>query len=333
VDLVPDAARRMEFLVDRPFTVDADLQGGPGSKMPGASGLLIHPEGVEIVERNVLFQPAPPPPPDWKMPGASGLLIHPEGVEIVERNVLFQPAPPPPPDWWGVVMLAAYRKDDLREGLPKPGTLPRFFWVSKPQQSLWPARLLAPLPKGLELLAVTDVDGDGLPGPGDRTSLARPSFEPPPEGGELRLVMDHDFSLPAPGTLGSAAGAVPVTERKIVVESRRSVPFLKQTALLALGYLAADVDQGAPKEAVEPAYFWSSGTIPAKWPLRLTASLPEGLVLFLVADLDSDGAPGPGDLSTSGFPAWHAPDGGAEIPFVLDRTFALPDSQQPVDLE
>lgn len=74
-----------------------------------------------------------------------------------------------------------------------PAARPEFLWVSEPTMLEWPVTLDAALPDGLDMIVVLDLDGSGLPGPGDLSSRPVARYQRgdagPPEVVQLQEVI------------------------------------------------------------------------------------------------------------------------------------------------
>lgn len=83
---------------------------------------------------------------------------------------------------------------DRRPG--QAGGPPAFFWRTDASKPRWPWTIEAPLPDGLELEVVVDVDGDGMPSPGDLLSAPQAEFRRPEAGAAIDVVLDRRFAMP-----------------------------------------------------------------------------------------------------------------------------------------
>ena len=86
---------------------------------------------------------------------------------------------------------------DRRSG--QPGGPPAFFWRTESVEATWPLSIDAPLPDGLHLEVVVDVDGDGMPSPGDLLSAPQAEFRPPDTGDSVDVLLDRRFAMPGAG--------------------------------------------------------------------------------------------------------------------------------------
>ena len=252
----------------------------------------------------------------------------------------------------GMVIVQGYSPGRLTEGNPPFGEPPDFYWSGLDQDDTWPLTLLAQLPIGLDVLVVVDADGDSSPSPSDWSSEALPDLQLPADGEPLRAELARHFvpsletasDLPMPlGPTGLVPGddddsavtstAVAVeapaqTASRLVLDSDPRVPFLRESTVMVVGYRAADVERGMPITGARPIAFWRSGDLQLDWPLEIEAPLPSGTTLFLILDLDADGLPSPGDLSSEAQVDFQPPPEGVKAEFVFRRAYGLPDPAQ-----
>lgn len=95
-----------------------------------------------------------------------------------------------------VVLLGFRGVDITAKGALKPGRRPQWFW-SSPLIPIEGDRVSveAPLPGGLAMFALLDLDGDLAPGPGEYMSAIVRDFAPPPEGEAAVFALDRRFGM------------------------------------------------------------------------------------------------------------------------------------------
>jgi hypothetical protein len=92
--------------------------------------------------------------------------------------------------------------------------------------------------------------------------------------------------------------------------------------LFVIAYPPEDVpEQGSGAPQAPPSFAWMSDPVAAPWPVILQVPIPPGLTASAILDLDGDGRPGWGDITSS--PMANARgDGKAPVQFVLDHPIA-----------
>ena len=347
--LPPESDLRFYAVID----MDEDGRLGPGDHLAVTPGALTPPEDIlkPLVLRIDRTLPNPTIAPQEPSGGCGGApppvvaeLPQPRTsagfhVDTVEHEQA-EPA---------MVIVQGYSQGRLVEGNPPFGEPPDFYWSARDPDADWPLSLMAQLPLGLDVLVVVDADGDASPSPSDWSSEAVLDLQLPADGEPVRVEITRtfvpqvetaeDLPLDLPRELprddddsaGSSAGAVEPpsqTATLMVLDSQPRVPFLRESTVMVVGYRAADVERGMPRSGARPISFWRSARLQLDWPLEVRAPLPSGTTLFLILDLDEDGLPSPGDLSSQPQPDYEPPADGGKASFVFQRAFGLVDPSE-----
>jgi hypothetical protein len=197
-----------------------------------------------------------------------------------------------------------------------PADAPDYLWRSKEfTPSVWPHAAELPLPQGMGVQVLLDADGDKMPSPGDpATDIQAPTSDRPTDTART-FVLDRRYESggePAPTPAArlpaiSSAGGAP---RELEITSEMQLPFLKTGRFMVAGLPPGDVFAWPP--AVRPDFLWVSEPTRLQWPVKFEAQLPDGLDLIVVLDLDGDGLPGAGDLSSQPMQSFKRGDGGVK---------------------
>lgn len=219
----------------------------------------------------------------------------------------------PAPDGASIILLG-------REvGVRAAGRGP-FLWRGAVEAGGYPTELQLPLPAdGMDVVLVLDVDGDGLPGPGDLASAPSTAFRRPAPGdsltftvaarhfagreGDLRRLVENAASRQARDTAPD-----PHALHTLVVDSTER-PGAAAAVLLVLGFQPHPHGGFPTPPQVPPDFTWRSDALPLTWPITVEAPLPSGLDLLVVLDLDDDGRPSPSDLTAAPLLRFEPPDG------------------------
>jgi len=227
------------------------------------------------------------------------------------------------------LILLGFRKKDLGPlGMPGAVARPTFEWKQPNRQVVWPVRVQVSLPQDPELrfVAAIDVDGQGRLSPGDHLSAALPLSLGPNE----TMVFDIDRTLPGPLSgssrienhqAGIPPSGPPTEMSSVLLDCNPRIPFLRKSTVMLVGYRSADLEQGIPRSGVPPNYSWRSEELMLTWPLSLQVPLPSNLTLFLILDLDGDGSPSRGDLSSGALVDDQPSREDRELSFLLDQAW------------
>lgn len=251
---------------------------------------------------------------------------------IPPRTIIVDEDPRSPPGA-GRVILVGYEPAELVDDKPAQGVSPAFFWLAPQVDASWPLRFDAPVPTGLALIAVRDVDGDQRPGPADRRSNAVVV----PESGEVSLLVDQEFLGgigPAPedprnrrvGLLLQPDG-VELAPRTLEIRSGSADRPVPLGLVMVVGYGAGGIVDGLPKPGTTPEFFFSARHEATAWPIRLEVPFPPGLDLLIVLDVDGDALPSPPDLAAPPLVAFALPLPGIAVEVVVERAFSPPDDE------
>lgn len=98
------------------------------------------------------------------------------------------------PEAAALVLLGFRAVDITAKGALKPGRRPQWYWAS-PLRAIEGTDVIvqAPLPAGLSMFALLDLDGDLAPGQGEYMSAIIRDFAPPPPDGVATFPLDRRF--------------------------------------------------------------------------------------------------------------------------------------------
>lgn len=218
-------------------------------------------------------------------------------------------------------------------GVQRQDGRPGFFWRSEPLPPRFPLHLDAPLPdEGMAVLAVLDLDGDRMPGRGDVASTVEHDFRRPAASERLRFAIDAPYlddrviDLRAqldPETAGPAPAPEEV-ERRLLVDTLQTPPSTPLGGFLVAGFPPTLHGDFRWPPAAQPSFLWRSGAQKLDWPVAMTARFARDLDLVVVLDVDADGQPGPGDLSSAPLMAFEPPPEGQTVAVELGRVLRAP---------
>ncbi len=98
------------------------------------------------------------------------------------------------PERAALVLLGFRAVDITAKGALKPGRRPQWYWASPVQAITGPqVTVQAPLPEGLAMFALLDLNGDLAPGQGEYMSAIQREFVLPPEDGVALFALDRRF--------------------------------------------------------------------------------------------------------------------------------------------
>ena len=236
------------------------------------------------------------------------------------------------------LLLLGFRDEDLDpRGMPSAVDQPSFEWKQPKRKVTWPVESTISLPQdpALRFFAVIDVDDLGRLSPGDHLSAPQPL----PQNSDAPMVFKIDRSL-TPNTNGTSSvpspegSPSPPTSKETPVPagpdgSRAPIslvcnprlPFLDRASVLLVGYPPADGVRGQPEDGKRPLYLWQSDPLALSWPVLLDVPTPSGVSLFIVLDVDGDGFPSRGDLSTARVDLTPAAARPAVQQFTLDQVW------------
>jgi hypothetical protein len=255
-------------------------------------------------------------------------------------------------------MIVGFPEDAVENSHPARGGRHEFFYETPEKIDLWPRYVALDLPEDLLFFAVLDRDGNRRPSPGDWSSAAfsagakslvevviARTFGPddraqPDEGDgaddddddddddDSSEEMDSDYGEEE-GDL-QRASVLPIgTERsvlrRVVIDASPRVPFLRRSRVLVAGFEPGSIERGMPSPQTRPSYFWASPQLSIEWPLRTEIRLPDvpGQTVYVILDLDDNGRPSPGDLSTVALPNYEAPSSRLEAEFLLNKAYSV----------
>lgn len=275
-----------------------DFIGGPVPHLAAGAALDI------AIDRRFGFHIAAPPAADAAPPPPSA-----PTSQAVELSLDGVKAPTGPVS---VLVLGHVPPRDRPESEEAP---PSYVFRSERRALSFPATLELPLPAGLEVRIVLDVDGDGRAGAADLASEPQPAFSPPTGGGAAPFVIVGPFTEPSAAFQDppSADEEWP-SDRKpglgypLRISTGVTMEFVKSGRVVVSGYTASEEPLSGP-----PAFHWASETLSLDWPLELNAPLPVGLDVVVALDLNGSGTADGGDLATSPLRAWTPPEGTSEL--------------------
>jgi hypothetical protein len=113
--------------------------------------------------------------------------------------------------------------------------------------------------------------------------------------------------------------------RRAIIDAQPRVPFLRRARILVAGFSPDSIERGMPAPLSTPSYFWSSEQLPIDWPVRAEVRLPDtpGQTVYVILDLDDNGQPSPGDLSSSALVNYEAPSARLESEFLLNKAYSV----------
>jgi len=280
------------------------------------------------------------------------------GGKLVQRGVTVQLGGKVPADWASPLMIVGFPEDAVENNHPARGGRHQFFYETPQKIDSWPKDVALELPEDLLYFAVLDRDGNRRPSPGDWSSSpfsvgARSAVEVAiartfgPDGGgqpdegdgaddddddddddDSSEEMDSDYGEGADDL--QRATVLPIgTERsvlrRVVIDAAPRVPFLRRSRILVAGFEPGSIERGMPSPQTRPSYFWASPQLSIEWPLRAEVRLPDvpGQTVYVILDLDDNGQPSPGDLSTAALPNYEAPSSRLEAEFLLNKAYSV----------
>jgi hypothetical protein len=214
------------------------------------------------------------------------------------------------------LLLLGFHDEDLDpRGMPGALGRPSFEWKQPKRRVTWPVQSIIPLPQDptMRFFAVIDVDGLGRLSLGDHLSPSQRIPENPDAPMEFKIdrTLTPELDEPADGfdsevpspLVETEVGPVPTDpdppETRVSLTLNPRVPFLDRASVMLVGYPPDDAAGDQPLTNKPPIYLWQSVPVALTWPIELHIPTPSDVSLFLVVDLDGDGAPSRGDLATA----------------------------------
>jgi len=238
------------------------------------------------------------------VPGAPDIgTFLPPGASPVAVSLQF-PAVPDAARLTAIFM--GFAEDQMEGDWALEGERPKLYWYTG---KLQPAETLSfdvPLLPGLVYLVAVDLDGSVDVNSGDLVSAPQRYAEPLPPGMALEFFIDRPFS-PGPEPGGMDLAARPTTRggerRSVIVDSAFGLLWLRKSQLMVVGLPGREPEEYEVTgkkypPRVAPTFLWVGRERPLKWPITLDALVPDGLDVFVVLDLDGNGYPSTGDISS-----------------------------------
>ena len=220
----------------------------------------------------------------------------------------------------------------------REGQRPKLYWLSSALPVTASLSLEAPLLPGLVYLVAVDQDGNVDVNRGDLVSAPVPYPEVLPPGMALNFVVDRPFS-PGPEPGGMDLAARPTTRggerRDLVVRTAFGLSWLRTSQLMVVGLPVREseayekVGRKYPPR-VAPTFLWVDRQRSLRWPMNVEALVPDGLDVFVVLDLDGNGYPSTGDVSSlCACDLERPPEGGSSLEFTLESV--VPSNEELAD--
>lgn len=129
--------------------------------------------------------------------------------------------------------------------------------------------------------------------------------------------------MPGAGPGLQVAGAAgPATTARTIAVALHPVPKQAQGAIAFIGFQSDQMDGEWSRLGVPPSHHAVSDPMPLSASFDLTIELVDGLTYLAILDLDDDGRPGAGELTSLPVPL---PEGSEPVPFRIDRPYIPPD--------
>ena len=236
------------------------------------------------------------------------------------------------------VIVMGFEADQMEGDWAREGQRPKMYWLSPLLSSREEISLDAPLLAGLTYLVAVDQDGNIDVNRGDLVSAPVPYTQALPPGMAITFVMDRPFS-PGPEPGGMDLDARPTTRggerRTLVVNTAFGLRWLGSRQLMVVG---VPVREKAAYETVgrryparvAPTFLWVDRERPLRWPMTIEARMPDGLDVFVVLDLDNNGYPSTGDISSLCACDFERPPKAAE-PMVITLESVVPSNEELAD--
>jgi hypothetical protein len=281
--------------------------------MPARSFLQI--AGPLLLTTALFACAAPPTPADDDRLGSDsdGMPPHPPAI----TTVIFAPTSElAKSQEKATLLLLGFRDADLDpRGMPGDIAKPAFEWRQPQQDVSWPFQSTISLPQDptLHFFAVIDLDGAGRLSPGDHLSPGQQL----PENSDSTMLFRVDRSLRARETgrttpdspkdslsLSAAKNPADLSDPEgeaalISLDCNPRLPFLNRGSVLLVGYDPTDLVRERPQHEASPSYLWRSEPLALTWPIVLDIPTPSDVSLFIVLDVNGDGMPSRGELSTA----------------------------------
>ncbi len=259
----------------------------------------------------------------------------PVGTSPVSVRLQF-PAPPDASEVTAIFM--GFEEGQMEGDWTREGQHPKLYWVSPKLSSQAELSLEVPLLPGLIYLVAVDQDGNVDVNRGDLVSAPMLYDGALPPGMALDFFVDRPFS-PGPEPGGMDLAARPTTRggerRDIVVDTAFGLRWLRPRQLMVVGLPVREPEayeafgrQYPPR--VAPTFLWVNRMQPLRWPMKAEALVPDGLDVFVVLDLDRNGYPSTGDISSLCACDFERPPQDAE-PLTFTLESVVPSNEELAD--
>jgi len=249
-------------------------------------------------------------------------------------------------------IFMGFSEDQMEGDWGREGERPKLYWFTGTLEAATTLSLEVPLVPGLVYLAAIDLDGNVDVNGGDLVSAPQDYAEVLSPGMALEFSIDRPFS-PGREPGGMDLAARPTTRdgerRSIVVDTAFGLRWLRSSQLMVVGlpvrepWAYEETGRNYPPR-IAPTFLWVDQQRPLKWPIAVDALVPDGLDVFVVLDLDGNGYPSTGDISSLCACDIERPEvGGSAMSFLLESVvpsneeladkFIFPDSDPPDEAE
>ena len=244
-----------------------------------------------------------------------------------------------PPDVAEVtVIIMGFDENQIEDDWAREGQRPKLYWLSPITPTGAELSFVVPLLPGLVYLAAVDQDGNVDVNQGDLVSAPVLYRLDEPAGVGVNFVVDRPFS-PGPQPGGMDLAARPTTRggkhRDVIVDTPLGLHWLRPRQLMVVGLPVREPESyenfGRKYPArIAPTFLWVGPQRPLRWPMSVEALVPDGLDVFVVLDLDRNGYPSTGDISSlCACDFERPPPGGAPLRFTLESV--VPSNEQLAD--
>jgi len=259
----------------------------------------------------------------------------PPGTSSVDVSIQF-PSPPDASEVTAIFM--GFEEGQLEGDWAREGQRPKLYWLSSTLPVTTNLSFAAPLLPGLTYLVAVDQDGNLDVNRGDLVSAPVSYPEVLPPGMALNFVVDRPFS-PGPEPGGMDLAARPTTRggerRDLEIDTAFGLSWLRKSQLMVVG-LPVREEEAYEKSGrrypsrVAPTFLWVDRQRPLSWPMRIEALVPDGLDVFVVLDLDANGYPSTGDVSSlCACALQRPPEGRKAMAFTLESV--VPSNEELAD--
>ncbi|MBJ96065.1 MAG: hypothetical protein CMP23_16495 [Rickettsiales bacterium] len=235
-------------------------------------------------------------------------------------------------------VLMGFEPEQMEGDWAREGERPKLYWLGEATESAFELSFEAPLLAGLVYLVAVDRDGNLDVNRGDLVSAPRTLPSSLQLDEVIEFVVDRPFS-PGPEPGGMDLAARPTTRggepRQLRVETSFGLSWLRSGQLMVVGVPLREQDSYQElgrrfPPRVAPSFLWVAQRRALRWPMELEALVPDGLDVFVVLDLDDNGYPSTGDVSSlCACDLERPPVGSGPLTFVLESV--VPSNEELAD--